>query len=259
MLKIPFINLKGDLFVTTSSFAGQTAIKLCSSLILTRILSPDSYGIIAILTSLIFVVEMLADLGVTVSLIRHPHGDEPRYLNTAWTIRFCRSVLNFVVVLLGAPLIAKIYGIPTLTTPMRVFSVWFLLIGLESMSFPLALRRKNTRIVVYSELLATAVATVFTIVFSYIYRNFWGMALGALLNRLFMTLLSRHYYRESRPKFQIDREAARELLNYTRFSMPSSILTLALSQFDKVAFLRLFDLNLFGIYALAGNLAGPVE
>jgi O-antigen/teichoic acid export membrane protein len=32
-----------------------------------------------------------------------------------------------------------------------------------------------------------------------------------------------------------------------------------LSQFDKVLFLRLFDLQLLGIYGLAGNIAGPIE
>ena len=41
--------------------------------------------------------------------------------------------------------------------------------------------------------------------------------------------------------------------------MPSSILTLTLTQFDKVALLRLFDLKALGVYGLAANIAGPVE
>src|SRR5262249_28725641 len=41
--------------------------------------------------------------------------------------------------------------------------------------------------------------------------------------------------------------------------MPSSILTLVLSQFDRAAFLRLFDLQLLGLYGLAGNIASPIE
>jgi O-antigen/teichoic acid export membrane protein len=41
--------------------------------------------------------------------------------------------------------------------------------------------------------------------------------------------------------------------------MPSSLLTLALSQFDKMVFLRLFDLPLLGVYGLAGNIAGQME
>ena len=41
--------------------------------------------------------------------------------------------------------------------------------------------------------------------------------------------------------------------------MPSSVLTLVLSQFDKAVFLRFFDLRLLGIYGVASNIAGQVE
>jgi O-antigen/teichoic acid export membrane protein len=41
--------------------------------------------------------------------------------------------------------------------------------------------------------------------------------------------------------------------------MPSSLITLALSQFDKIVFLRLFDLSMLGVYGLASNIANPIE
>jgi O-antigen/teichoic acid export membrane protein len=46
---------------------------------------------------------------------------------------------------------------------------------------------------------------------------------------------------------------------YSKFTVPSSLLTLGLTQFDKVIFLRLFDLRLLGLYGLAGNIAGSIE
>jgi O-antigen/teichoic acid export membrane protein len=48
-------------------------------------------------------------------------------------------------------------------------------------------------------------------------------------------------------------------MKFTKFTMPSSLLTIAMTQFDKVVFLRLFDLRLLGIYGLAGNIAAPIE
>ena len=56
----------------------------------------------------------------------------------------------------------------------------------------------------------------------------------------------------------MDWAAAREILGFSKFTMPSSMITIALSQFDKIAFLRLFDLNSLGIYGLAGNIAAPI-
>ncbi len=74
-----------------------------------------------------------------------------------------------------------------------------------------------------------------------------------------MTVASHMLYRDLRPKFSIDKSVARELLSFSKYTMPSSFLTLGLTQFDKVIFLRLFDLRLLGIYNLAGNIVGVAD
>ncbi len=255
-----FVNLKGDLFATTFTFAAQALIKFGSSMILTRILRPETYGVLTILMSIVFVVEMLADLGVNIFIIRDPNGDQPRYLNTAWTMRLARAVLNALVLVIFAPLIAdRFYHAPALALPLRVMSLWFVVGALESMAFPLAVRRKRSRIIVYAELLTAFVSTLFTVVYCHYSRDYWGMVYGTLLYRVMMTLISQYYYRENRPRVYWDRAAAAEVLKFTRYTMPSSALTLALSQWDKVVFLRLFDLNLLGVYGLGGNIAASVE
>jgi lipopolysaccharide exporter len=251
--------LKGDLFATAASFAAQVVIKLGASLVLTRVLRPEAYGIVTIVSSIGVVVGLLADIAVTTSLVRHEHGDTPNYLNTAWTLRLGRALLNTVLMFFAAPLIAALYHAPELSFPLRVYSLWFLIWPLESMSFPLAIRRRNARIIVYSELATNAITTAFTLSYCYYTHDYMGMVYGILLNRLLMTVMSYGFYRDVKPRLMIDRQAARELLRYTRFAVPSSFLTLALGQFDKAVFLRLFDLNLLGVYSLAGNIASPVE
>ena len=259
MAGFKLFNVKGDLFATGLTFFAQAVIKLGSSLILTRILRPEAYGIVTILLSIVFVVEMLSDIAVTVPIVRHDEGENPAYLNTAWTLRLCRSVLNTLLVFAAAPLIARVYAVPDLTGPLRVFALFFVFAGAESMAFPIAIRRKNSRVIVYSELVVTFLSTTFTIVYCLHSRDFWGMVYGILLNRLLLSASSHFFYREFSPRLYLDWPAARELLKYTRFAVPSSILGLCLTQFDKVVFLRLFDLRLLGIYSLAGNITGPVE
>lgn len=253
------INLRSDLLATVFSFGAQGTIKLGSSVVMTRMLQPDAWGVITILMAIVFVVEMIADMALTVVLIRHERGDEPRYVNTAWTLRLARAALNGAIVFLGAPLVAHLYASPTLTAPLRVFSLWFPITALESMSFPMAIRRRNSRVVVYAELIALALSTVFTVAYTYYARDFWGMVYGTLLNRALLTAMSYGVYPDMRPSLALDKQAARDLLQYSRFSMPSSLLTLALSQFDKVVLLRLFDLHLLGIYGVANNIAFQVE
>ncbi len=254
------INFRGDLFATTFTFAMQAVIRLISSLVLTRILLPEAYGIITILVSVLYVIGNIVDTNVTLFIVRDKNADQPRYLNTAWTIRLIRSVLSCAVLFMCAPLIAtKIYNLPNLVTPLRVFSAWFLIDGFETMAFPIAIRRKQARLQMYSELAGSVLSATFSIVYCYLYRTFWGIAFSMLVSRLFMTVLSHCFYRELRPRFCIDPAAAREILVYSKFTVPSSLLTLSLNQFDKIVFLRLFDLRLLGLYSLAGNIAGSIE
>jgi O-antigen/teichoic acid export membrane protein len=260
VLKFAPVNFKGDLFATGFSFGAQAVIKLVSSMILTRILRPEAYGIITILLSIVFVVELLADMNVTLFIIREHNAEEPRFLNTAWTIRLARATINAAIVFLGAPLIATtFYHAPELILPLRVFSFSFLIGGMESMTFPLALRRKQARVVMYSELLAALLSTTFSVIYCRFSRDYWGLIYGILLNRLLITVFSYRFFPELRPRFFFDLAAAREIMKFTKFTMPSSLLTIAMTQFDKVVFLRLFDLRLLGIYGLAGNIAAPIE
>jgi O-antigen/teichoic acid export membrane protein len=254
------INFRGDLFATAFTFGLQAVIRLVSSLILTRVLLPEAYGTITILVSILYVIGNIVDTNVAIFIIRDKNAEQPRYLNTAWTMRLTRSVLSAAVLFACAPFIAdRIYDLPSLVLPLRVFSLWFLIDGFESMAFPLAIRRKQARLQMYSELGASALSTLFSIIYCYHYHTFWGIAFAMLLNRLIMTVMSHQLYRDLRPRLYFDLAAAREILVYSKFTVPSSLLTLSLNQFDKVVFLRLFDLRLLGIYGLAGNISGSLE
>ena len=254
------INFRGDLFATTFTFALHALLRLSSSLILTRVLLPEAYGTITILTSILFVIGNILDTNVSLFIVRDKNAELPRYINTAWTMRLIRSVLSSAVLFMCAPLIATmIYDLPDLALPLRVFSLWFLIDGFESMGFALAIRRKQARLQMYSELAASVLSTAFSIAYCYRYHTFWGIVFSMLLNRLILTVLSHQFYRELRPRIFINLAAAREILTYSKFTIPSSLLTIGLNQFDKIVFLRLFDLRLLGIYGLSGNIAGLIE
>jgi len=253
------INFKGDLFATAASFGGIAVVKLVSSVVLTRLLYPEAYGIVTIVASVAFVMEMLSDVGVVGLMVRHERAAEQRFIDTMWTIRLVRGAVNAAILFAIAPWLAEAYGEPALTAALRIFAGWFLLFGMESMSFPLAIRRQRARVVNYTELAATLVSTVFVIVVSSIWRDHRGMIYGMLVNRALITGASWFFYRAERPRLAMDREVARESLGFARYTVPSSLVTLLISQFDKFVFLKLFPIQMLGLYGLAGNIAGPVE
>jgi O-antigen/teichoic acid export membrane protein len=253
------VNFTGELFSSTFTYAVGSAIRLGSSLILTRLLAPDAYGMFGILLSFLFTLEMISDVGTTGLLIRHQRGADTKFVHTVWTVRLIRSVGNGVILFLAAPVIARIYNVPELVGAFRVLSIWFLLFGAESMSFILAQRDQKARISNYMDLASSAVMTAFVIVAAARLHSYYALVYGFLVQRLFLAISSHFFYRNIGVGIAFDREALVDQFKFARFVLPSSVLTLVLSQYDKLVLLKFFDLTVLGVYGLAQNMLGPVS
>lgn len=253
------MNFRGELSSTILCMVGISIIKLVSSVVLTGLLYPEAYGVVAAVAATAFVIGMLSDLGVVGFMIRHPEGDKPEFVQTMWTLRLVRGALAAVALFIIAPYVAKLYEVPPLTDALRIFSLAFVLNGLESMSFVMAVRHRKIGIVNVTELISAFLSTAFVMVFSYFSRDHYGMIYGMVLGRAILLMLSYCYYREFKPRLQLDRHALKEIFAFAKIVLPSSLITLCLTQFDRVVFLKLFNLELFGYYGLATNLIAPVD
>jgi lipopolysaccharide exporter len=253
------ISFRSDLFASTLTYGSMAFIRLGSSLILTRLLTPAIYGVFAIVMSFVFTIELLSDIGPAALLIRHPRGGDTAFVHTIWTIRLGRSVLNFAILFLCAPLIAELYREPGLTGPCRLLSVSFLITGAESMSYILAQRNQKARIANYSEFFSNIAMTIVVIALAYELRSVYALLLGFLLQRVIYTITSHFFYREIGVGLAFDRDAIKEQFRFARVVTPSSIVTILLNQYDKLVFLRLFSATLLGIYSIAGNMLSPAR
>ena len=73
-------------------FTLTQAIRLGSSIVLTRLLAPEMYGLVAMGTVIISAVVMMSDFGFSLSVIRDKRGDDdPTFLNTIWTLQLVRG------------------------------------------------------------------------------------------------------------------------------------------------------------------------
>jgi O-antigen/teichoic acid export membrane protein len=221
-------------------------------------LSPEAYGIFGILLSFLFMIELMSDVGTVGLLVRHERGNDVKFIHTVWTVRLIRCCLNFCLVFFGAPIIAAIYQTPLLTTAFRTLSFWFLLMGAESMAFVLAQRDQRARIANYADMLSGAAMTFFVIGVASVLKNHFALIYGALLQRALLMIASHFFYRNVGVGLAFDRQALSEQFKFARFVLPSSLLTVVLSQYDKLVLLKLFNLGILGVYGIAQNMLGPI-
>src|SRR5690348_8190608 len=69
---------------------GSLFVRTLSSIILTRLLAPQDFGIVGIIGSIFFVLAMITDLGFTSFVVPHPRGDERHFRDVIWTIHAVR-------------------------------------------------------------------------------------------------------------------------------------------------------------------------
>ncbi|MCE9529776.1 MAG: oligosaccharide flippase family protein, partial [Planctomycetes bacterium] len=61
-------------------------IRFGSSVILAKLLFPEAFGLYALTFAFLTGLHLFSDLGIRVSIIQNPRGEEPKFLDTAWTL-----------------------------------------------------------------------------------------------------------------------------------------------------------------------------
>lgn len=79
--------------ISLGGTAGHQVMRLLSNLALTRLLFPEAFGLMALMQTFMIGLQMFSDIGLRPSIIQNPRGEEPDFLNTAWTLQVARGVV----------------------------------------------------------------------------------------------------------------------------------------------------------------------
>ena len=77
---------------TIANYGLSQALRFGSNLILTRLLFPDLFGLMSLVNVIIMGLGLFSDIGVGTSIIRSKRGNDPDFLNSAWTMQVIRGV-----------------------------------------------------------------------------------------------------------------------------------------------------------------------
>jgi lipopolysaccharide exporter len=234
--------------------AATILLRLGGNVVLTRLLDPHAFGIVGVITSVMTVLVMLSDLGAFDFVIRHKKGEDRRLLDIVWTIRLGQGALQTIVMLVGAVPIALMLGKPELATPIALTAPLFLFGAACPMTFVLAQRQGRVRTTCAIELIALAIQIAVNLALTLVMPDYRALVIGLYVNAIARILLTLAML-EGGSKLAWDGAVVREFLGFGRWIMASTLLTLLITQTDKILFAGLFTMADFGIYMLAANLA----
>ncbi|RIJ42782.1 lipopolysaccharide biosynthesis protein [Pontibacter oryzae] len=114
------------LFWTFCQQFGVQAINFIVSIVLARLLMPEDFGLIGMLSIFISLGGTLVDSGLTSSLIRTVNPDQ-RDFSTVFFINLAASIVIYIILFFCAPLIADFYNKSILIDMIRVYSLTFII------------------------------------------------------------------------------------------------------------------------------------
>ena len=250
--------LRGGLF-TLVAFGGGQFLRLLSNLLLTRLLFPEAFGLMALVNGCMAALQMFSDLGIRANIIHDRDGESERFLHTAWTLGVIRNTVIWLVACgLSWPL-ARLYEQPQLLELLPVVALQAFILGFSSTAGSILNRNLMLGRITAVELFSQAASLAAMCAVAWAWRSVWALVVGNLVSALLRMVLSHTVLPGIRPRFAWDREMARRMIRFGRWIFLSSMLTYLASRSDRLILGASMTIASLGVYNIAAFLAQAVQ
>ena len=246
--------LRASAWVLASKPLGMS-IQLLRSLILTRLLFPEAFGLMALVGVVIQGLAMCSDVGIGPNIVQSRRGDDAKFLQTAWTLQIVRGFCLWLICCGLAWPVALFYGQPMLASLLPVAGLAIVIGGFNTTAWATHdrdMKRGRLTIIAYSVQLANLIVMIAA---AWALRSVWALVIGSLSGNVLNVMLGHLFLPGVRHRFRWEREAVRELVSFGKWIFISTLLTFFAMQMDKLMLGKLISTELLGIYAIALVLA----
>ena len=259
-----FSRLKGDTlrakilrssFLTIGGFGFSQIIRLASNLLLTRLLYPEAFGMMALITVFLMGLAMFSDVGTTPAILQSKRGDDPDFLNTAWTIQVIRGICLWVVACLITYPISLIYNEPQLREFLPVAALSLVIAGFDPTKMDTANRHLMLGRVTVLDMISQLSGVLFAIIAAWLTGSLWSLVLSGVFGAFVQLVINTRFLPGANNRFHWEKEAAQELINFGKWIFLSTIAGFLFQQGDKLLIGKYLILYEFGIYNIGFFLA----
>ncbi|WP_299594179.1 oligosaccharide flippase family protein [uncultured Microbulbifer sp.] len=241
---------------TVVGYGSSQLIRLASNLILTRLLAPEMFGLMALAQVFITGTMMFSDIGIKTSIIRHKSTADSDFLNTAWTIQIIRGVLIFLICLLLAYPISLAYNEPDIFPVLATLGLSALIQGFQTTAYATAEKNltigKQTIIQISTQIFAVSIM----ICWSYYHPSIWALVFGSVLATLVNVTLNHIFLKSAHTHaIRIETTHLKEIIRFGKWIFVSSLIGFFANQMDKLFLGKVLTMSELGVYVIAFTLA----
>lgn len=239
---------RGGVWMGAGSFSEQVA-RFGRNMILTRLLAPEAFGTMAVVLSAGSVIQMITDIGVKEAIIQNPRGSEDDYMSAAWWLAALRAFSIYAGIFLLAPWLSQFYGNREIVPLLRVVALTVILEGTYSSRAYAAIKNMSFKKWAAIHHGGGIGGVVLTLILSLFIRDVWALVLGTVAESAMRWILS-YVLCPYFPALSWNREAARDLLRFSRGLFGLSFLNLIFSRADVFVLAKLYSPAALGLYVM---------
>jgi len=240
---------------TISGYGASQVLRLGGNLVFAKLLFPGAFGLMALVSIFIQGLTMFSDIGIGPSIIQNKRGEDPAFLNTAWSIQVVRGTLLWAVSALGAAPFAAWYGEPQLASLIPVAALAAIISGFTSTKLFSAERNLSLARITVIDFSSQTVGLLSMLAWCVVTRSVWAIVFGSLIGTATKTVLTHLVLKGERNRFAIERAAFHELVTFGRWIFISTALNFFTGQVDRLMLGKFATMDELGVYSMAMQLA----
>ena len=253
--------LKGGVWAL-GGLGARNTLRLVSNLAMTRLLAPEAFGLMAVAAAANFWLTMLSDLGLNSSVMRAKKATDPAFFSTIWWTQFGRNVL--IAVCLGALALAlvpmredgmlkegTVYADPMLPIFVAGVALNVLIKSVGAMRGALYQRDLNMGPLIRIDLSTQAIGIASMVTLAALGAGPYALIGGMLISQICSSAASHIFLKGPPIQFLFDRGHFKEIFNYGKWILVSSLFGAMANRGDQLIFGWLLGINAFSLYAIA--------
>lgn len=167
---------------------GAQGVALIVQIVLARLLAPEVYGTIALVTVFTSIMQVFVDSGMATALIQKKDADNLDF-STVFYFNVFTCVVLYIIMFASAPFIASFYNDASLVPVIRVLSLTLVISGVKNVQQAYVSRTMQFKRFFFATLGGTLGAAVLGIVMAYCGFGIWALVAQQIFNATVDTLI----------------------------------------------------------------------
>lgn len=167
---------------------GAQGVTLIVSIVLARLLDPNVYGTVALVTVFTTIMQIFVDSGMGNALIQKKDADDLDFSSVFYFNMLMCSAL-YLIMFFAAPFIAAFYKMPELTAVVRVLSLILIVSGVKNVQQAYVSRHLMFKKFFFATLGGTVGAAIVGILMAYLGYGVWALVAQMLFNAVVDTVI----------------------------------------------------------------------